>query len=129
MNEVVLPSGAKLVITLPDFEVSKALFQAVAEEAKGLRLDPKAEVDVNVWKDLFCTFLCSKKIEMCLWECMKRATYNGLKIDKETFEKEDSRDDYFTVCYEVGKKSILPFSKSLYAKYSHILEILKNSLA
>lgn len=129
MEEIKLPSGAVLSVSLPDFETAKALYQAVAEEVRGLKVDANTEIDANFWKDLFLTFISSKKIEACLWKCMGQALYNGLKIDKDSFEKEDARDDYFMVCYEVGKKSILPFSKSLYAKYSHILGTLKNSLA
>jgi len=123
-----LPSGAELEITLSPFATSRALFQAILDESKLLKLDPKADVDVNLLKDLFCTFLSSKKIEACIWECMKRATYNGLKITEDTFEPEAARDDYFSVCFETTKANILPFTKSLYAQYGHILAILKNSL-
>lgn len=128
MDEISLPSGAKLVITLPPFEVSKALLQAIAEEGKGVELDPGSPV-AALWKDVFLTAIASPKIEACIWKCMERATYNGLKITKDTFENEDARDDYLTICYEVARKSILPFTKSLSAKYSQVLEALKNSLA
>lgn len=125
-KEIVLPSGAKLAITLSPFAISKALLQAMLEEGKELKIDPKTEIDVNLFKDLFCTAFCSKKIEACVLECMKRVTYNGLKIDvNTTFEPEEARDDYMTVCYEVAKENVMPFTKTLTQQYSQILESLK----
>lgn len=124
-----LKSGAELKITLGSFTESKALYQACFEELKGLKLDPTAEVDVNLWKDLFCAALCSKKIEDALWKLMQRCTYNGLKIDGDTFEPEGARGDYMEVSYEVGKANILPFVKSLSAELSPVLEKLKAVLA
>lgn len=129
MDPINLPSGAVLKITLAPFAQSKALYQAILEEVKTLRLDPDAEVDVNLYKDLFCVGFSSKKIEAALAKCLDRVTYNDLKIDDQTFESEAARDDYMTVCFEVTKANILPFTKSLYAKYSHILGLLKKDPA
>lgn len=125
-TEVKLPSGALLKITMSPFAVSRALYQALLEEAKGLNLDPGAQVDVNLFKDLFCTALSSKKIESCLWECMKRATYNDLKITEDVFEPEAARDDYLSVCLEVARCNVLPFTKSLYARYADVVAMMKN---
>lgn len=115
-----LPSGAELKITLSDFETSKALYQAIADECKNIKMNPKDEVE-NLVKDLACVALSSKKIEECLWKCMERATYNSVKITKETFEPEQTRDDYLAVCMEVARVNVLPFMKSLYAQFSHVL--------
>ncbi len=124
-----LPSGAILEVGLAPFGVSKALYQAVLEEAKTLKIDSKDELDVNLFKDIFCAGFSSKRIESCLDECMKRTLYNGKKIDSMTFEPEEARQDYMLVCFEVAKANISPFTKSLYAKYSDILGKLKASLA
>lgn len=123
-KSITLPSGAKLDITVSPFAISRALYQAVLEECKALKLDPKAEIDVNLWKDLFCTMMSSPRIQAALDECMKRVIYNGRKIDADTFEPVEARDDYFTVCIEVAKENILPFTKSLFAQYGAILEKL-----
>lgn len=112
------------MITLSPFPVSKSLYQAILDEARVLHLDPKAQVDVNLFKDILCIGLSSKKIEERISECMKRATYNGLKITEDTFEPVAARDDYLTVCFEVAKENVLPFMKSLYAQYAPILENL-----
>lgn len=129
MQKVTLPSGAILEIGLSPFASSKALYQACLEEGKGLELDPKAEVDANLFKDIFCVGLSSKKIEACLWKCMEKSLYNEMKITEDTFEPVEARDDYLTVCFEVAKANIMPFTKSLYAQYSPILAMLKKDPA
>ncbi len=126
---MILKSGKELVITLAPFAASKALWQAVLEEAKGLNIQDDTDLGVALIKDLFCVGFSSKKIEAALDECLKRATYAGLKIDADTFEKEEARADYIEVCYEVAKANLLPFTKSLYAQFSPMLEKLKNSPA
>lgn len=122
MNEVSLPSGAILKIQVAPFGESKNLYQVFLDELKGLKVDPSAEIDVNLFKDLFCMALSSRKIESALEPCLKRCLYNESKIDKDTFEPVERRDDYLTVCFEVAKENILPFTKSLSQQYAHILE-------
>lgn len=124
MKEVKLPSGAILKITLSPFAISRNLYQAVLEEAKGLKFDANQEIDVNIYKDLFCTALASKKIEACLDECMKRVLYKDVKVTSDTWEPVEARDDYLMACFEVAKENIEPFMKSLYAQYSHIFQQL-----
>lgn len=123
-KEVKLPSGAVLKITPSPFSVSRALFQALLEELKALKLDPDAEVDVNLFKDIFCVGVSSKKIEACLAVCMRKVTYNDLKIDDMTFEPVEAREDYLAVCFEVTKENIQPFTKSLYAQFSQVKELM-----
>jgi len=129
MKEVVLKSGSKLAITLSPFAESKSLYQAVLEEAKELKVSGQDDIDVNLIKNVFCAGFASKNIEACVDQCMKRVTYNGLKIDEETFEPEKAREDYLEVCYHVAYENIRPFMKSLYAQYSQVLEHLRKSLA
>ena len=129
MKTVSLPTGAKLVITPSPFADARALFQVALRELKGLKLDPKAEVDVNFFKDIFCAGFSSKEFESALQKCFERCTYNGLKITDETFEKVEAREDYFVVCLEVAKETLLPFTKSLSAQYAPILELLKTPQA
>lgn len=112
-KDVLLPSGANLKITLSPFAVSRALYQAILEEGKTLALDPTADVDVNLFKDLFCAGFSSKKIEAALEECFKKCLYNTVHITKDTFEPEEARQDYPIVCWEVAYANISPFLKHL----------------
>ncbi len=129
VKKIKLQSGAELAITPSPFKEAKDLYQAVLEELKLLKLDPKSEVDVNFVKDLYCAGLSSRKIEEKLAACMKRVTYNGQKIDDNTFEPLEARGDYVDASYEVLKENISPFLKSLYAQFSPILGSLVKSLA
>lgn len=121
-KEVTLPSGAVLKLNSAPFKVSKALYQAVLEECKEVKISFDTPIDVNLIKDLFCTGFSSKKIEDALGKCFERCLYNGQKITDETFEPENARQDYLQVCIEVAKENIDPFMKSLYAQYGDILK-------
>jgi hypothetical protein len=44
---------------------------------------------------------------------MERATYNGVKITRDTFEDMDTRADYFVVAKEVLWFNLNPFFKNL----------------
>jgi hypothetical protein len=127
MIEVSLPSGAVLKIGLAPFDDSKNLYQAILEELKGVQISSTREAG-DVLKDLACVGLSSKKIESCLWACLKRCTYNDGKgdfiISKETFEPVKAREDYFTVCLAVAKENINPFMKNLFVEYQKILAVL-----
>lgn len=128
MKEITLESGRKLRISPAPFPLAKNLYQAVTEELKIVSLDPQAQVDVNFYKNLFCSGLSSKRIDSALAECLKRALYEGGPITEDTWEPVAAREDYLQVCFEVAKENLLPFTKSLYAKYYHILEMLKVNL-
>ena len=131
MREIKLPSGAILKVSPAKFEDSKALYQSVLEELKMISFNSKTELGL-IYKDLFCAGFSSKKIELCLWECMKKCTYNNgktgdLKIDQDTFEPVSARDDYIKVCMEVAKENIDPFVKSLYAEYGTYQAMVTNA--
>ncbi len=128
MKEVKLPSGAILKINPAKFDEAKALYQAFLDEAKTTEIKSKTEM-ANVYKDLICIGFGSKKIEACVWECMKKCTYNNgvsgdLKIDSDTFEPVKAREDYLTVLMEVAKENITPFGKSLYAEYGQVIRMI-----
>lgn len=129
MKVITLPSGAELKIDVAPFAVARALYQVILEEMKTVQIDPQQEIDANLYKDLFCIGFSSKKIEQALKECMKRAVYNGARISDETWEPVEARDDYMKTCLEIAKENIAPFVKSLYAEYSHILEMLMSAPA
>jgi hypothetical protein len=124
LEPIKLPSGAILKIQVAEFAVAKALYQAVLEELKSVNVSSQSDL-ASIFKDLACIGLSSRKIEACLNDCFKRCTIDqgsgDLKIDKDTFEPVERRDDYLTVCVEVAKANIGPFAKSLYAEYKAFL--------
>jgi hypothetical protein len=129
METIKLISGAELKITLAPFVDSKNLYQVFLEEVKDVKITSDMEIGPGLLKDMICTLMSSKKFELVLNQCMKRATYNSLKIDENTFEPVDARQDYFEVCFYVAKENLLPFTKSLYVKFAPMLDQIKQSLA
>jgi hypothetical protein len=119
MREMKLPSGAVLKIKAAPWAEAKALYKAVLKEMREVEIKGKTDV-LEMYKNLFCTGFSSDEIDSCLSVCMKRCTYNDLKIDQDTFEKEEAREDYVTVCVEIAKENVLPFLKSLYAEFQRI---------
>lgn len=132
MKEVKLPSGSILKITLSPFPVSKALFQALMKEGKGIQITSKTEMS-SLYKDLFCIGFSSELVEKCVWECIKKCTLDSgkgdLRITEDTFEPIERRDDYLQVCMEVAKENVLPFMNSLYAEYQRILAMIDSTPA
>lgn len=130
MTDIPLPSGAVLKIGLVPFSDAMALNEAIAEELTKIAIDSETEM-ASVYKDLFFIGISSPKIKSALWKCMGKCIYNSgkgdLKIDKDSFEPEEARQDYLTVCTEVGKRVIGPFVKSHSAVFFLILEQLKGS--
>lgn len=123
--EQILPSGANLKITLGTFSESKNLYQVMLEEAKSLSISENDEIDVNLFKNIFCLGLSSKKIEQALKPCLARCLYNNFKIDENTFEPVEARQDYIKACFYVAKENMLPFGRGLYAEFLPLLEKLK----
>ncbi len=124
MREVKLPSGAVLKVNPAPFAISRSLFQAFLEEAKGIEFKKSIEIP-ELMKNLVCFGFSSKKIESILGECFKRCQINdGLKIDEDTFEKPEMRQDYPVVCLEVAMENILPFGKSLSVVFERLSVII-----
>lgn len=128
MKTVTLPSGAELRIDLAPFAVSKALYLAVVAEGPKIKLGDNDDVN-NAIKDIFCIMLSSKSVADALVPCMQRALYNNIKITDEVFEPAEARQDYFEVCFHVAQENLEPFLKSLYARFSPIMETLRKAQA
>lgn len=129
MEEIELDSKKVLKVTPAPFSDARDLYQAFLLEIKDVRVNQLADdVDMGFIKDAICSVLSSKRIEEKLFVCMKRCTYDGMKIDKDTFEPIEAREDYFQVCYEIARVNIFPFTKSLFAKYAPQLERMKSLL-
>lgn len=128
-KEVKLISGATLNITLASFSEGHNLFKSFSKELEQANLDPNGDLfNPLAIKNLFCRLSWSDEFQNCLWECMKRATYNKEKITPDLFEDAKKREDFIEVCTEVGAFNLAPFMKSLYAKYLPTLSMIKDSL-
>lgn len=128
----ILDSGAKLVITLADFEVCDRLLIAVSKELEGvgislglksgsmadfMNMDIDKDSALNTLKNAIMRLTSSTAIRPILWECLQRATYNGIKITPKTFEGEKERGDYLIVAKEVLVANLSPFFPGLSSKF------------
>lgn len=129
MEKVRLPSGSELTVSVAPFADSKALYQALLEEVKGVKLNDDQNIDGNFYKDLFCTGFSSKRIEAAVQACMKKCLIDGEKFTNDYFEPEEKRADYFVMSYEVTKANISPFTKDLYARFTGLISQIQGTQA
>ena len=131
--KVSLPSGAVLEMTLAPFLEGEKLFSATAECLKAVSLDGNFDTEdlsssFNGLKNAILACLTSRELKDALLACMKRCTYNGQRITSwDIFEDVNAREDYLTVCWEVVKFNLTPFTKSLFSKFSMSLGALKTN--
>lgn len=119
-----MPSGAMLVISVAPFAISRKLYQALLRELKGVNIKDEKEDTTVLFRQLFCIGFSSPEIEQCLEDCFKHCLYGGLKIDKDSFEPVENREDYPYVCMEVAKDNALPFVKGLFAELNRASELV-----
>lgn len=123
MREISLSSGAVLKIGSIPFDTANTLKKVIIRDLKSIPIDSQKQV-IDICKDYLCLAFGSEEVEKCLWECMKRCTYNAgagdLKIDKETFMSLESRKDFTEIQFEVGKEALMPFLPGLFA----VLQVL-----
>jgi len=111
-----LPSGAKLEVTMAGFEDCEHLDEAVKAELRGVDINEESLVG------LFMRLSSSKAVKTALWPCMSRATYNGQKITRDTFEPEAARADFFPIAQEVMVFNLRPFFQGLGSQFSAIFQ-------
>lgn len=140
--EKTLESGAKLVITLSDFEVCDRLLIAVTKELEGvginlglksggladfLNMDIDKDAALNTLKNAIMRLGSSTSIRSVLWECMGRVVYNGQKVTTKTFEGEKERGDWPIVAKEVLAANLLPFFPQVSSKFSMLAKEITRS--
>lgn len=120
MNEILLKSGAVLVVNMAPFSSSNKLLKVIVKELKNVEIELEnldlakfASQDINTLKNAVCQMLASDALEQAVFECMAKCTYNGSRIVKDTFEPEDARGDYLPCAWEVIKANLRPFFSGL----------------
>lgn len=135
--EKTLESGARLIITLSDFEICDRLLIAVTKELEGvginlglksggltdfLNMDIDKDAALNTLKNAIMRLASSTLIRPVLWECMGRVVYNGQKVTPKTFEGAKERGDWPIVAKEVLVENLLPFFPNLSSRLSTALK-------
>lgn len=116
MEKVTLSSGALLEITESDILTQHKLFQQVCKEMRAVDVTAltSKKVDLNFIKDLFCIILSSEEIYKLIEPMLRRATYNGAKInDFKFFDNPEAKPDFIEVLKEVARVNLAPFGRSV----------------
>jgi hypothetical protein len=122
MSKTTLPSGAVLDITLLPFEEAWGVSRSITREIERIDFDIRSinwqefqMSNVVNLKNPICAILSSQAVVDAAKICFKRCTYNGLKIDSQTFEKREHRSDFLPVVFHVLKENISPFFVNLFS--------------
>lgn len=115
-------TGAKVVLnpcSLVDaFKLKSAIQKSLL--ANNLNLAKVLNEDVT---QLFMALDSSEEVFNCMFDCLKKSTYNGVKITYETFEQEDARQDMYEVFFQCLKVNIYPFFKPLLSQLGINLKV------
>ena len=87
-----------------------------------------AESLINGIKNIFIEFDTSPEIYAVLWKCLARCTYNGERITKSVFEKEEARADFYEIMMACILKNIRPFIKSLISLFKSLSEKMEQNI-
>lgn len=136
-----LDSGAVLEVTMAPFEDGHRLLKAVMREAESVKVSlgvkgktlgdifslELTDETLDMIKNVVSRLVSSDTIEEALWICIGRATYNNVKITKDTFEDEKARGDYFLVMKEVLGFNLRPFVKNLASLFTDLKQRSTNN--
>jgi hypothetical protein len=119
-----LPSGRTLVVSIAPFPAASKLRKIIAAELLKVEinvgkldlnldiknLDPRA---LNTLKNVVCLLLSSDAVEAGFFECAARCTIDGAAIKRDSFDHEQSRQDFIPCAWEVIRANLAPFFASL----------------
>jgi Phage tail assembly chaperone protein, TAC len=125
-KEFILPSGAKVYMSVAPFQDAQALTKALMKSIKGVPLsDDVMSMDVSVLKDALIEAATSDDVQSAIFRCMERATYDGIKITRDLFDDKDiglkARQDFYGICAKIIEFNCMPF-------FDQALSMLKTSL-
>jgi hypothetical protein len=126
MKEIKVPSGAEVKLAYGGFQASMNLKRAISEAVtsqgdllKGLDEDS----NISEMIPLVLAADSSERVHDCIFECLKKSTYNKEKITKNTFdENEDMIQDYYPIVIACIKRNLSPFFPSLFSKFEGQIE-------
>ncbi len=134
--EIILNSGAKLVVTPAPFEDAHDLNAAILESMKGLSFSEKAlEIDLNDMKssaDFFSQILdkiisiaISKNVKNALFKCFQRCSYDDVRVNANLFDDSKlgtkAREDYYMICFKVIEVNCWPFFLKTFSEFQKML--------
>lgn len=65
----------------------------------------------------------SEEIFLAMFECLKKSTYNDVRITQETFEQDEAKGDLYEIFFNCLKVNIYPFFKPLLSQFGIQLKV------
>ena len=117
---------AKVVINTASFGDAIKLKSALEKSLmdRGINLEGAIDADLP---SLFLAADSSQEVFSCLFKCLEKSTYNGVKITMDTFEDEAARLDFYEVVFYCLKVNIFPFFKYLCSRLGISFAPTKNT--
>lgn len=131
-KKITLPSGSCLEITLMPWERAWEISQTVTKELELLKIEIS---DLEVFKRDFedpdfnplelinlknpiCSLISNKVFISAAKACFEKCTIDNLRINNDTFEKEDKRCDFIPAVYHVLMQNLTPFFSNLLSYFT-----------
>jgi len=132
MNRIELPSGSILEVQLLSFEEAWNIFQLFSKTIEEMNMDIKdfsffkqdddkrnfTFVDFLKLKGPICSILSNKSLSEAGVRCLDRCIYNGLKIDRRTFDSQEARGDFLPSLFYALKENVSPFFGNLISYFA-----------
>lgn len=121
--EYELPSGAKLDVTPLDFGEAFAVFQQLAKIIGLIEVD-LAGIDLGKdflaqdlvkFKRPLAQLLSNHELDKAGRQCLKKCTYNGLKVTDATWNDVEARKDYLFAVFFALKENCGPFLEGAFS--------------
>lgn len=110
---VIAPAGLDEAFTLKA-KINKAFIEN--------KVNPQEAITTGDLLAVIMAMDSSLEVLNAAFDCLKKSTYNDVRITKELFESEENKPDLYEVLFYCLKVNVYPFFKSL-------VSLLKNQFA
>lgn len=122
MEFVTKATGAKVVLNpcslVEAFRLKSKIQKALLEN--GIKLEQALEEDLS---QIIMALDSSEDVFNSLFECLRKSTYNNVRITPEVFESLEAREDLYEIFFYCLKVNIYPFLKPLLSQFGIQLKV------
>lgn len=115
-------TGAKVNIGVCSFESAYKLKSVIEKELLKSNIDILALdfEDISSILNVLMILDSSSEVFEAMFECLKKSSYNGIGIKKETFDTPEKWGDLYEVFFYCLKVNVFPFYKNLLSKFKKL---------
>lgn len=122
-------TGAKIKINPCSFVEARKLQSTIQKALLNQQLNLEQLWSTDLMTVVFALD-SSEDVVDCLFDCLKKSTYNDLAIKPDVFDDVKAREDLYEIFYNCIKVNIYPFLKTILSKLGiqEFLEKVKGNL-